>query len=90
MKCSQTTLNYASQLHQHNYYESLIISLHKCTADVKDWILENKLKLNVGKTEAIRFLSYLTWPCSLTFIIHLSWRLQNSVHTESEGCWFLA
>ena len=36
------------------------------------------------------FFSSLTWPCSLTFILHLSWRLQHSVHTESKGSWFLA
>ena len=52
MKCSQTTLNYASPPTD---YDSLVLSLQKCTADIKDWMLENKLKLNDGKTEAIRF-----------------------------------
>ena len=27
-------------------YNYLVLSLQKCTADVKDWMLENKLKLN--------------------------------------------
>ena len=35
--------------------DRLISSLQKCTADVKDWMNTNKLKLNDEKTEAIRF-----------------------------------
>ena len=34
----------------------MVLSLQKCTADVKDWMLENKLKLNDEKTEDICFL----------------------------------
>ena len=36
-------------------HDSLVLSLQKCTADVKNWILENKLKLNDEQTEAICF-----------------------------------
>ena len=37
-------------------YDSLVLSLQKCTADVKDWMLENKLKLNDGKQRPSVFL----------------------------------
>ena len=53
MQCSLTTLNCARQLHRTDY-DSLVISFQKCTAGVKAWMLENKLKLNDRKTEAIR------------------------------------
>ena len=36
-------------------YDSMVLSLQKCTADIKDWMLENKRKLNDEKTEAVCF-----------------------------------
>ena len=42
-------------------YDSMILSLQKCTADVKDWTLENKLKLNDEKKQrlSVSLLPYL-------------------------------
>ena len=36
-------------------YDNMLLSLQNCTAEVKYWMLENKLKLNDEKTEAICF-----------------------------------
>ena len=38
-----------------NDYDSMVLFLQKCTANIKNWMLENKLKLNDEKTEAICF-----------------------------------
>ena len=73
-----------------NDYDSVVLSLQKCTADVKDWMLENKLKINDENNRGYLFLSSLIWPCVFPFRLHLSWLLQHSVHTESKGPWILA
>ena len=70
MKCSLTTLNYARQLHRTDY-DSLVLSLQKCTANIKDWMLENKLKPNDIKTEAIRLSPSLGLAHSLSSSISL-------------------
>ena len=72
-------------------YDSMILSLQTCTADVKDWMLENKLKLNDEKKKQRVSVSLLPHLALLTpFRLSLSWFLQHSVHTESKGPRILA
>ena len=71
-------------------YDSMVLSLQKCTADVKEGMLEDKRKLNDEKNRSYLFLSSLVWPFVFHFRLNLSWLLQQSVHKGSRGPWILA